>query len=207
MAEAASVAQKCVMPVAEKPLIEHVVTALGDCPEVGDIRVVAHEPEEIAAIDAVAALIEQGRLTFRSGAHNLVDSIFARAEGASFPLIVTTADNCLWRAEDYSEFIAKALSADAGAALARKEDVQAADPRGPAKFYQFADGGFSNCDTYWVGSEEALKAAEVMRGGGQFVKHPMRIAQAFGFMNLVRFYLLATARERNSSARSAAAWD
>ena len=198
LAEAAGVAQKCVVPVAGKPLIEHVVAALADCPEVRAIRVVAHEPDEIAAIDAVAAQVAQGRLTFHAGAHNLVDSIFGGAEGASFPLIVTTADNCLWRAEDYSEFISKALSAGAhaGAALARKEDVQAADPRGQAKFYQFADGGFSNCNTYWVGSEKALKAAEVMRGGGQFVKHPMRIAQAFGFMNLIRFYLGNGTREK-----------
>ena len=198
LAEQAGVAQKCVVPVAGKPLIEHVTTALSLCPDVGSIRIVAHEPDEIAAIESIAALVAQGRLTFHAGAHNLVDSIFAGAEGASFPMIVTTADNCLWQAEDYAEFIRKSLSAgaDAGAALARKEDVQAADPRGQAKFYQFADGGFSNCNTYWVGSEKALKAAEVMRGGGQFVKHPMRIAQAFGVMNLIRFYLGNGTREK-----------
>jgi hypothetical protein len=28
-----------------------------------------------------------------------------------------------------------------------------------------------------------------MRGGGQFVKYPRRIAKAFGVLNLVRFYL------------------
>lgn len=85
----------------------------------------------------------EGRVTFHSGAHNLVDSIFAGARAAAFPMIVTTADNCLWKPADYAEFIEQALAAtaDAGAALARKEDVQTADPRGQAKFYQFADRG------------------------------------------------------------------
>ena len=41
---------------------------------------------------------------------------------------------------------------------------------------------------YWMGSREALSAAEIMRQGGQFVKFPKRIAQAFGWINLVRFY-------------------
>ena len=40
---------------------------------------------------------------------------------------------------------------------------------------------------------EALKAAEVFRGGGQFAKFPMRIVKAFGLLNLIRFrYGLAT---------------
>lgn len=198
LAENSGAAQKCVVPVAGKPLIEHTALALSECANVGEIRIVAHEADEIAAIPLIARLVAEGRVTFHSGAHNLVDSIFAGARGAAFPMIVTTADNCLWKPADYAEFIDHALAAtaDAGAALARKEDVQAADPRGQAKFYQFADGGFSNCNTYWVGNENALRAAEVMRGGGQFVKHPARIAKAFGVMNLVRFYLGNGTREK-----------
>jgi hypothetical protein len=104
--------------------------------------------------------------------------------------MITTADNCLVTSEGYAEFIDKALAAEAGAAaaLARKQDVQAADPEGQKKFYEFTDGGYSNCNTYWMASEEALRAAEIMREGGQFVKFPKRIAKAFGVMNLIRFY-------------------
>ncbi|MEL7446539.1 MAG: hypothetical protein AAGK02_12130, partial [Pseudomonadota bacterium] len=40
---------------------------------------------------------------------------------------------------------------------------------------------------YWLGSEQALSAAEIMREGGQFVKFPRRIVKAFGLMNLIRF--------------------
>jgi hypothetical protein len=65
--------------------------------------------------------------------------------------------------------------------------VIAADPVGQKKFYQFKDGGFSNCNLYWIGSTKALSAAEIMRGGGQFVKFPSRIIKAFGLMNLLRF--------------------
>ena len=191
LAEAAGVAQKAVVPVAGKPLIEHVVAALAACPRVGAIRVVAHDEGEIAAIPAVAALRAEGRLSFHPAAFNLVDSIAAAAQGAAFPLLVTTADNVLVTPAGYAEFAEKALAAraDAAAALARREDVQAADPEGQKRFYEFRDGGYSNCNTYWIGSAEALRAAEIFRNGGQFVKFPRRIIAAFGLLNLIRFRL------------------
>ena len=191
LAERAGVAQKCVVPVRGVPMIERVVKEVAACERIGEIRIVAHEPDEIAALPTVALLLEEGRLRFCKGKFNLVDSVFSGAEGADFPILITTADNCLVTAEGYAEFVDKALAAEAGAAaaLARKQDVIAADPQGQAKFYEFSDGGYSNCNTYWIGSREALGAAEIMRGGGQFVKFPSRIAKAFGVMNLIRFYL------------------
>lgn len=190
LAERAGVAQKCVVPVRGIAMIERVVREVAACPKVGAIRIVAHDHEEIAVLPKVMALQAEGRLEFCPGQFNIVDSVLVGAHGVNFPLLITTADNCLVTAEGYGEFIHKALAAEAGAAaaLARKEDVQAADPEGQKKFYEFTDGGYSNCNTYWIGSAEALNVAEIMREGGQFVKFPRRIAKAFGLMNLMRFY-------------------
>jgi GTP:adenosylcobinamide-phosphate guanylyltransferase len=190
LAERAGVSQKCVSPVSGKPMIEHVVAAVSKAAHIGAIRIVAHEADEIRAIPLIAELEKSGRLEFRPGAFNIVDSVFFGAAEAEFPVLITTADNCLVTPEGYDEFITKTLEngAEAAAALARKQDVQAADPEGQKKFYEFSDGGYSNCNMYWIGSEDALRAAEIMRQGGQFVKFPSRIAKAFGFFNLLRFY-------------------
>jgi len=198
LAADAGVAQKCAVPVNGVPMIERVVKQVAACDRVGAIRIVAHEPDEIAALPSVAALVEEGRLTFAEGKFNLVDSVFSGAEGADFPLLITTADNCLVTPEGYAEFIDKCLAGEAGAAagFARKEDVQAADPAGQRNFYRFKDGGFSNCNMYWLESAKALGAAEVMREGGQFVKFPRRIIKAFGFMNLIRFRLGTCSKEK-----------
>ncbi len=191
LAEKAGVAQKAVVPVSGIPMVERVVKEVAGCDRIGEIRIVAHEPDEMAALPTVAPLVKSGRLKFCDGKFNLVDSVFSGADGAAFPILITTADNCLVTSEGYAEFIDKAIAAEAGAAaaLARKEDVIAADPIGQKKFYEFTDGGYSNCNTYWIGSEDALSAAEIMRNGGQFVKYPSRIAKAFGVVNLIRFYL------------------
>ncbi|MFN2098865.1 NTP transferase domain-containing protein [Altererythrobacter sp. MF3-039] len=198
LAQKAGVAQKCVVPIRGKPLIEHVVAAVSASERVGEIRIVAHEEGEIAAIPLIARLIAEGRLKIIPGAFNLVDSVIAGAQGAQFPILITTADNVLVTTSGYEEFIDGALAAEAGgaAALARIEDVQAAHPQGQRRRYQFRDGGFSNCNTYWLGSEEALTSAEIFRQGGQFVKYPSRIAKAFGVLNLLRYFLGTGDREK-----------
>ena len=198
LAAAAGVSQKAVVPVNGVPMVERVVAQVADCPSVGAIRVIAHDGDEIARLPKVAEQIASGRLTMVEGAFNLVDSVFAGAEGADFPLLITTADNCLVTADGYSEFIAKCHAAGAGGAagLARREDVQAADPVGQTRFYEFRDGGFSNCNMYWIGNQKALSAAEIMREGGQFVKYPSRIIKAFGLMNLIRFRLGTGSKEK-----------
>ncbi|MEO0699369.1 MAG: hypothetical protein AAFY81_06590 [Pseudomonadota bacterium] len=198
LAERAGVAQKAVVPVNGVPMVARVVDAVAACSEVATIRIIAHEPDEIAAQPGIAKLIEEGRLSFAQGKFNIVDSVFSGAEGADFPLLISTADNCLVTPEGYSEFIGKCLLAEAGGAagLARKEDVQAADPEGQKRFYEFRDGGFSNCNMYWIGSAKALSAAEIMREGGQFVKFPRRIIKAFGLMNLLRFRFGTGSKEK-----------
>src|SRR3546814_3226728 len=65
-------------------------------------------------------------------------------------------------------------------------DVCASD-LGQRRFYEFSDVAVSNCNAYWIGHRGALRAAEAFRGGGQFVKKPIRVMQAFGLVNLLRF--------------------
>jgi hypothetical protein len=65
--------------------------------------------------------------------------------------------------------------------------VLAVHPEGQRRFYEFSDVAVSNCNAYWIGDRAALKAAEAFRGGGQFVKNPIRVIQAFGLVNLLRF--------------------
>lgn len=198
LAARAGVAQKCVVPIHGKPLIEHVVEALAGSEQIGEIRIVAHEAAEILAIPLVVRLIGEERLRIVPAAFNLVDSVVAGAKGAKFPLLITTADNVLVTTAGYEEFIAGSLAAKAGAAaaLARIEDVNAAHPQGQRRSYNFRDGRFSNCNTYWIGSEDALAAAEIFRLGGQFAKFPSRIAKAFGVLNLLRYFLGTGDREK-----------
>lgn len=192
LAAEAGVTHKCLVPLNGKPLLAHVLVAL----------------EMLDGIDRVCVSVEAGAeerlwniadasplpVRFTAAAGNIADSIYAAAAEAGGPIIVTTADNVLLRREALGAVLERlAAGDDAVVALARKEDIQAAHPEAQRNFYMFRDGGFSNCNLYGL-SPQGLCAAEAFRTGGQFFKNPLRIARAFGILNLLlmRFGLVST---------------
>jgi GTP:adenosylcobinamide-phosphate guanylyltransferase len=191
LAERAGTSHKCLAPIAGRPLIEHVLTALDAAPQVATVIVSIDDVDALSHLPAVKALDAQGRLRIAHAQPNLADSIIRAAEGARFPLLITTADNALFTPAALATMVetVRATGAEIAAAFARKHAVLAAHPEGQRRFYVFADDAYSNCNCYWIGSREALSAADIFRSGGQFSKHPMRIAQAFGLINLIRFRL------------------
>ena len=183
LAAEAGVTHKCLVPIAGLPLLAHVLSALG---EVGDIDSIRISVEDGAAdrLRPVAALTGLP-ITFVTAADNIADSVYRAAEGASGPVIVTTADNVLLTPAAVRQVMDKlAAGTDTVVALARKEAVLAAHPQGQRRFYRFRDDEYSNCNLYGL-SRKGLKLAEAFREGGQFKKNPMRIARAFGFFNLL----------------------
>jgi len=188
LAAAHGVADKCLVPVAGRPMIAHVLESAADS-TAERVFVSTHHANLLADMrDPVVALLGR-RLIVVPAADNLADSVLAVAGVASFPLLITTADNCLLTTATIAEIETEAarLDAEAGVALARREDVLAAHPEGQRRFYEFSDVAVSNCNAYWIGHPGALRAAEAFRGGGQFVKKPFRVMRAFGFINLLRF--------------------
>ncbi|WP_076073129.1 NTP transferase domain-containing protein [Sphingomonas montana] len=190
LAAAAGLADKCLVPVAGRPMIDHVIAALGDTPTIGRIIVSINDPALLDAVPAARALIDAGRLVAVRARHNLVDSLFAAIEGQAFPVLVTTADNVLLTPGAIATIGAAGMAAgetSVAVAFTRRASVLAAHPDGQRRFYRFRDDSYSNCNAYWIGSPAALAVAEVFRSGGQFAKHPIRIFRALGFYNLIAF--------------------
>ena len=188
LAAAHGVADKCLVPVAGRPMIAHVLSS-AEASAARQIFVSTHHLNLLADLDDPVVKLLGKRLIIVPAADNLADSVLAVAGVARFPLLITTADNCLLTPETIAEISAEAarLDAEAGVTLARREDVLAVHPEGQRRFYEFSDVAVSNCNAYWIGHPGALKATEAFRGGGQFVKKPLRVMQAFGLINLLRF--------------------
>lgn len=188
LAEAYGVADKCLVPVAGRPMIAHVLESAADS-DAERVIVSTHHADLLSDLNDPVVDLLGDRLVVLAAADNLADSVLLAAGEASFPLLITTADNCLLTAATIAEIDAEAarLDVEAGVALARREDVLAVHPEGQRRFYEFSDVAVSNCNAYWIGHRGALKAAEAFRGGGQFVKKPIRVMQAFGLINLLRF--------------------
>lgn len=188
LAAAHGVADKCLVPVAGRPMIAHVLSSAARS-AAKQIFISTHHLGLLAELNDPVIKLLGNRLIVVPAADNLADSVLAVAGVASFPLLITTADNCLLTPETIAEIGAEAarLYVEAGVALARREDVLAVHPEGQRRFYEFSDVAVSNCNAYWISHPGALKATEAFRGGGQFVKKPLRVMQAFGLINLLRF--------------------
>jgi GTP:adenosylcobinamide-phosphate guanylyltransferase len=189
LAAAHGVTHKCLVPVLGDPMLLHPLRALAASPRVGRILLCIDDAAVLDGLVEVEALRAAGRLTIVPAQTDLFGSITASLADASYPVIVTTADNVLLTqaAIDGMSGPSRSGWTDVAFAMARREDVLAAHPDGQRRFYRFADGEWSNCNLYWIGNRLALKAARAFRGGGQFAKHPARIAAAFGLGILLRF--------------------
>jgi D-alanine-D-alanine ligase len=206
LAARAGVSHKCLVPIAGKPLLAHVLAAVRGIEGVARIRIVVEESavERLGAI--AAAEVEAGvsvPIEFVSSADNLTDSVYAAAEGVDGPIVVTTADNVLLTPGAVAEVAGRLGSGcDVIVALAKREDVLAAHPEGQRRFYRFRDAAYSNCNLYGF-SRRGLRMAETFRQGGQFSKYPGRVVRSFGILNLLilRFGILSLERAMRRLSR------
>jgi GTP:adenosylcobinamide-phosphate guanylyltransferase len=182
LAAEAGVSHKCLVPIGGRPLLAHVMAALAEVEGVESVRIVV-EPGAEDLLRAVP-MPDSLEVAFVAAAASLSDSVYAGAKGTSGPVVITTADNVLLTAAAVRQVADRLGAGDDGVlALARKEAVLSAHPEGQRRFYKFRDGEFSNCNLYGL-SRRGLAFAETFREGGQFAKNPMRLARAFGFLNL-----------------------
>ncbi|MDP8994324.1 MAG: NTP transferase domain-containing protein [Pseudomonadota bacterium] len=195
LADRAGVSHKCLVPIAGKPLLEHVLRALTVVPGLSRIHI-SIEKEAVPAIRAVPGAC--GGLgipvDYVPAATNLADSVYAAAHGVDEPMLITTADNVLLTPEAIEKVVARMRDgAEVVVAMATREAVLAAHPDGQRRFYRFTDAQYSNCNLYGLSGDKAVRLAEAFRSGGQFAKNPKRVAEAFGLVNLLilRFGLVS----------------
>lgn len=186
LAAKAGVSHKCLVPVLGEAMVGRVLRtadeAFPDSPlylSIEDFSLAAEEP-------TVRRLHEAGRLTAIPARHNIVDSVLEAAGTAHLPLLVTTADNVLMTVEGLRAFAERGSEPgiEGVVMMAREEDIKAAHPDGQRRFYRFRDGGFSNCNLFWIGNQSVLRASAVFRHGGQFAKKKRRAIRTLGLVSL-----------------------
>ena len=196
VAAAERVAHKCLIDLHGIPMIERVVGALAESPSISAVRVSTHDAALFADLPLLRQLRAQGRLDFHAAGATLTDSVVKTARGADFPVLITTGDNALHTPEIIEAFCTGSLAngrTGVRVGMTRAATLLAAYPQGQRAFHRLKDGGWSSGNIYAILSPDALEAAKVFRGGGQFGKRPRRILAAFGLPALLLYkFRLAT---------------
>jgi len=195
LADRFGVSHKCLVPILGKPLLERVLRALAEVPGLNRIHISIEKDAVEAVLDVPGARGQFGvPVDFVPAASSLTDSVYAAAHGVDEPILVTTADNVLLSPAVAAEAVARMHAGAEGLlVVATREAVLAAHPEGQRRFYKLKGGSYSNCNQYGINGPGALRMAETFRSGGQFAKNPKRLAETFGFFNLMlaRFALIS----------------
>ena len=168
---------KALIPVAGVPMVARPVAALLASEAIGSIRVLAQQPERIAA-----AIPTDERLSVEpSGATIAVTLESILADPATrFPLLVTTADHALLDPAMVADFCAGAEGADVAIGLVERRALMARLPHSQRTWLKFRGGAYSGANLFALGSERAAKAVALWRAVEQDRKKGWRMIAALG---------------------------
>jgi GTP:adenosylcobinamide-phosphate guanylyltransferase len=188
LAMRAGVSHKCLVPICGRPLIAHVLDVLAGIEMIGKIRI-SVEPEANAELEKLVTSYRDNGLEIEivPSSANIVESVLAATQDQTEPYVITTADNVLLQEDSFRKVIDALGEADVVMNLASQASVQAIHPLAQRRFYEFRDGGYANCNLYGIAGPYAFRAAEIFREGGQFMKNPQRLINAFGLFNILLF--------------------
>ena len=168
---------KALIPVGGVPMVARPVSALLRSPEVDQVKVLAQQPERIAAV-----LPTDARLTLEPSGGTIaatLDGILADP-ATRFPLLVTTADHALLDPAMIADFCAKAEGADVAIGLVERRALLARLPETQRTWLSFRRGAYSGANLFAFGSANAAKAVALWRSVEQDRKKGWRMIAALG---------------------------
>lgn len=179
----AGVRHKGLLDIAGQPMVARVLKALADAPEVARILVATDQHDLLAGI-AVGKPVRCVPAAAGPSA-----SVAAVLDAEAAPLLVTTADHALLRAEWISEFLAAAgrVAGDAHVALARRESVLLAAPGSQRTWLRFADGAYSGCNIFLLATPRAIGVVRFWQEMEALRKKPLSMLGRLGFSYVLRY--------------------
>jgi GTP:adenosylcobinamide-phosphate guanylyltransferase len=190
VAAAEGVAHKALAVVGGKPILTRVVEALREA-GIARIAVAANDPAVMTLAEALGTEL----IPPQPGPSASVGAAFAELGS---PLLVTTADHALLRAEWVRDFVSDVPSdTDAAVLLASREAVERAMPGSRRTWLRFADGEWSGCNLFLMATPRAIAAIDAWRAVEADRKRPWKIAARFGLRPL---WLYVTGRLTSDGA-------
>lgn len=188
LAQRFGVSHKCLIPLAGKPLIAHVLQTAVSHPRIASLAVCIERDGFEPVYDVLTRLPGRGTVALIEARDSLADSVHAAVEGWDGAIIVTTADHALLTGSSIDALLDTLETADIAFALTRREWVEEAHRAGHGHYLRLRDGEFAACDLYGMSGRQALRAIEVFRGD-RFDRSGQRIARATGALGLLRVML------------------
>lgn len=171
------VSTKALLPIAGRPMLVHVVTALRACPRVGAITILAQNSAELAAEPGLAGLAD---LHFADSGHGISSSLAAALPPGDAPLLVTTADNVLLTPAMIAEFLDGAEGSDVAVAMVERDVLLARYPESKRTWLKFRGGWWSGANMFRLRGRRVLPLLDFWGRIERDRKKGLKIIAAFG---------------------------
>jgi CTP:molybdopterin cytidylyltransferase MocA len=184
---------KALVKINGTPMLQQVVNALESSEAIERIVVSGPQRQHLTSNRELQKAVESGRILWLAPQQSPSSSAFAAMSGvaADVPVLITTADHPLLRAEYVDHFLdrARAGGADVAVALVRFADIQKKFPHARKTVLRFRDGGYCGCNLFAFMTAESRHVADIWRKVEQQRKNPLRIVVQLGWWSVLRYLL------------------
>lgn len=193
VAQEAGVPCKSFIHVGGRPMLLRVLDTLGDANEVDSLVVCGPSQALVAQEHELHNLIKSGRIkwmdnlsTPSSSTYHILNSLPHK-----LPVLVTTSDHALLRAEivDYFCCEARITACDVVIGLTSYERVMRAYPKTKRTAIKLRDGGFCSCNLFAFLTPRAHRAAEFWQKIENNRKKPWYMVKTMGWTVVLRYLL------------------
>lgn len=168
---------KALLPIAGKPMLVHVVTALRASPHIGPITILAQNSAELAAEPMLAGI---DALQFEDSGQGISSSLAAALPDSDAPILVTTADNVLLTPSMIAEFLAGAEESDVAVAMVEKNVLLSRYPESKRTWLKFRGGWWSGANMFRLRGRRVLPLLDFWGRIERDRKKGLKIIAAFG---------------------------
>jgi GTP:adenosylcobinamide-phosphate guanylyltransferase len=168
---------KALIPVTGEPMVRRPVAALLASGRIAAVRVLAQQPDRIAAI-----LPADPRLTVASSGKTIAATLEAMCNDPAthWPVLLTTADNALLDAAMVDDFCSRGGEADIAVAVVERKALLQRLPATRRTWIEFRGGAYSGANLFLLKSPKVAPAIALWRSVEQDRKKGWRLLLAAG---------------------------
>jgi len=180
---------KALIPLGGEPMVLRPLRALLASDRVESVRILTQDPELIAPVlpDRPGWSVEPSSGTIAETLEGI-----CRADGARWPLLVTTADHALLDVGMIDQFCAEAEGVDLAIGVVTRSALQKRLPQSRRTWIGLRGGHYTGANLFAFGSPKAMKAVELWREVEQDRKKGWRLLLALGWPGLLGLLRLRT---------------
>jgi GTP:adenosylcobinamide-phosphate guanylyltransferase len=202
MSRTYAISHKCLLPVAGKPMLQHVLEALRAARQFSTIAISVENASLPGG--ALGPLTDTVTLVASDASASLSVARALATVPLREPVLVTTADHPLLRQDIVIDFLKQsaATGADLTVGLATAEVILAAYPKARRTFLQFGSERVSGCNLYAFNTPSAARVIGPWHALEGSRKRPWRLIGALGLSNLISYLMGNLSLERAFAAAS-----